>query len=66
MNTPNCNVNCDHEHGVCDTGKVQFCRVCNQDSHNCLFCYRCAKDLPAYDYVQDDLNFDAAREGSSR
>jgi hypothetical protein len=37
------------------------CRDCGGDSQGCIYCNECAKNHP-YDYVQDDLNFDAARE----
>jgi len=44
-----------------DKPKKVRCRDCDKDSKGCVYCNECAKNHP-YDYVQDDLNFDAARE----
>lgn len=48
--------------GLCMPEVPITCRNCGQDSSGCIYCNACAQKLPEYNYEQDDLNFDAARE----
>lgn len=42
---------------------LRFCKGCGEQmTVPYKYCDRCAEKLQEYDYVQDDLNFDAARE----